>query len=173
MLVLAAAMVGLLAMACGDDDGTVSGSASGSGSGSGVASGSGSGVAGCELAGSGATDVTVTLQEWSVEAAESSVTAGDVRFVAKNEGEEPHELVVVRADSPDELTVEDGKVAEDALPDGALIGEIEPFPAGQTCERSFELAAGNYVLFCNIVEQEDGRLESHFENGMRTQLVVS
>ena len=160
------AVLALGTAACGDDDGGGSGSAS--------ASASASGVSACEPVGEGGgTQVAVTLDEWSVGAAPLSVPAGDVTFVAENAGEEPHELVVVEAASADELTVVDGKVDEEALPEGALVGEIEAFPAGETCDGTFELAAGEYVLFCNIAEeQEGGALESHFEEGMVTSFTV-
>ena len=36
----------------------------------------------------------------------------------------------------------------------------------------FKLAPGRYILFCNIVEIEEGEWESHFNEGMRTVLIV-
>ena len=64
---------------------------------------------------------------------------------------------------------------EDELEEGAFIGEIEAFPAGETCEGTFELPeAGDYILFCNIVETlEDGSVESHFEEGMVTTVTAA
>ena len=157
---------GALAAACGDDDRDTA-------SGSGTGTGSASGVAACEPVGSGGTELAVTLDEWSVTLAEDSAAAGLIRFAGDNEGDEAHELVIVRAESADDLPVEAGKVAEDGLANGAFVGEIEAFPAGETCEGSFELAAGTYVLFCNIVEKEEGgELESHFQQGMHTTLRV-
>jgi hypothetical protein len=85
-----------------------------------------------------------------------------------------HELVVVAAGSADELTVVDGQVDEEALPEGAFVGEVEGFPSGETCDGTFDLAAGDYVLFCNIVETEaDGTIESHYEEGMVTEFSVA
>ena len=165
-------LAAVLLAGCGDDD-SGDPTASGSGSASGSASASASGVAECEPVGSGGTEVPVTLDEWSVTVEGDSVEAGDVRFVIDNTGDEAHELVVVQADAADELPVADGQVVEDELPAGAFIGEVEAFPAGDSCEGSFELTAGRYVLFCNIVEEEDdGQVESHFEQGMHTTLEV-
>jgi hypothetical protein len=116
----------------------------------------------------------VTLSEWTVDPSPSSVTAGKTDFRAVNRGTEVHELVIVKGDQPAALPVKDGAVDEDALPKGAFIGEIEDVPAGDVCVGTFELAAGPYVLFCNIVEKEpNGELESHYQNGMRTALAVT
>ena len=117
--------------------------------------------------------VSVTLTEFSVAPEPASVGAGEVTFDLRNEGAEPHELVVVRAGSPAELTVVDGRVDEDALPAGAFIGEVEAFAGGETCEGTFDLAAGSYVLFCNLVEEEGDEMESHFEEGMATAFQVT
>ena len=120
----------------------------------------------------GGRPVAVTLAEFSVAPEPASVAAGEVTFDLRNAGAEPHELVVVRAASPAELAVVDGRVDEDALPAGAFIGEVESFAAGETCEGTFELTTGRYVLFCNLVEEEDGDVESHFSEGMAATLEV-
>ncbi|MGH2702687.1 MAG: hypothetical protein ACRDJB_00250 [Actinomycetota bacterium] len=172
--------------ACGDDDGagvrdlggSASGSGSGSGSGTGSASGSGSAsaVAECEPVGdSTAADstVAVTLDEWSVTPESESAAAGAVTFDVSNEGEDAHELVVVRADDAASLPLGDEEtVDEEGLEAGAFIGEVEAFPAGESCEGTFDLEPANYVLFCNIAEQEDGEIENHFQNGMATEFTV-
>lgn len=135
--IVACALV-LGAGACGTDDGTgvrtIDGEGSESGSASSTGSGSGSGsaaAAACVPVGEGGgTPVAVGLGEWSVTPEPAEVEAGEVTFTADNAGAEVHELVVVAAGSPDELTVVDGQVDEAALPEGAFIGEIEGFPAG-------------------------------------------
>jgi hypothetical protein len=99
--------------------------------------------------------------------------AGNVAFAIDNAGEEPHEFVVVQGDSIEDLpTDDDGALDEGALDSGALIGEVEPFPGGESCEGTFELEAGDYVLLCNIVEEEDGEVESHLAEGMATTFSV-
>lgn len=192
--VAAAAVVLVLAVAaCGsDDDGAdvrssgpgasgSSGSGSGSGSASAPASGSGSGSAvatecqaidGTNGVADADTTVDVTLDEFSITLASDTGTAGAVGFVAANAGAEPHEIVIARG-VPDDITVVDGAPDEVALGD-ALVGEIEAFAAGQTCEGTYELEAGDYVLFCALVEEEaDGTIESHYEEGMVTTFTVS
>jgi hypothetical protein len=102
------------------------------------------------------------------------VPAGTITFDANNTGEDAHELVVVRADDPEALPrAADGTVDEEKLPEGAFIGEIEAFPAKQTCTGTFTLTPGRYALFCNILETEaDGTKENHYTNGMRTSFDV-
>ena len=176
----------LLLAGCGSDDGagvrnvdgtqSPSGSGTASGSGTGSASGTASGqaAAACKPVGDAATSdatIAVELKEWAVLPARADVPAGTVTFEARNTGEDAHELVVVRVTDPASLPLAaDGTVDEDKLPEGAFVGEIEAFPAKQRCTGTFELAAGGYALFCNILETEaDGAKENHYANGMRTR----
>jgi hypothetical protein len=190
-LVLVAVLV-LAGAACGsDDDGSdvrnigeessESGSGSGSGSGShasGSESASGSASApadGCHvedgIEATDAAEVHAALGDFSIEVDTDSVTADAVTFEAENVGEHDHELAVVRADDAESLpTDDDGAVDLEALGDD-VIGEIEAFPAGETCEGTFELEAGDYVLLCNLVEH--GGEEVHFELGMHTTFSVT
>jgi hypothetical protein len=172
-------VLALLLAGCGSDDGAGvrnggGQSASASGSGSGTASGQ---AAACKPVGdAGSSDATIAVQlkEWSVLPARADVPAGAVTFDADNTGTDAHELVVVRADDPATLPLAaDGTVDEDKLPEGAFVGEIEPFPAKQHCTGTFQLTAGRYALFCNILETEaDGTKENHYANGMRTAFEV-
>lgn len=120
------------------------------------------------------TTLRVTLQEFAVLPAESSAPAGQVTFEVENTGPaDPHEFVVIRTDlAPDALPIgEDGGVDEEG--EGIeVLGEIEEFPVGETMSRNFDLEAGNYVFICNIVEEEDGELEAHYQLGMRTAFTV-
>jgi hypothetical protein len=171
----------LLLAGCGSDDGSgvrngqaASASGGGSASGSGTASGQAAACKPVGDAGSSEATIAVELKEWSVLPARADVPAGTVTFDANNTGAEAHELVVVRADDPAGLPLAaDGTVDEDKLPEGAFVGEIEPFPAKQHCTGTFQLAAGRYALFCNILETEaDGTKENHYANGMRTRFEV-
>lgn len=184
------------------DGGSVSGSASGSSSASGPGSASGSASGGgsaseseaASASGSGSgsglavddcvpgdvsgadTSVEVDLVEWDVIPDPDEVSAGTIAFLTSTESAvEPHELVIARGDDPEGLpTDDDGAVDESQLAEGDLIGEIEAYPAGTTCEGAFDLPAGDYVLFCNIVEtEEDGTVEAHYAQGMTTGFTVT
>ena len=151
--------------------GTGTGTGTGTGSGTGTASGTGEFPEGVvEPKPQGATQVDVTLTEWSVTPTPTSAPAGEIYFLASNEGEDPHELVVVKSDlDPADLPVEDGAVVEDELD---FRGEIEGFASGTQASGVFDLEAGRYVLFCTIVEEVNGELESHYELGMHTEFTV-
>jgi uncharacterized cupredoxin-like copper-binding protein len=123
--------------------------------------------------GGGATTVTVALQEWAVVPASDSAPAGDITFEVTNDGpEDIHEFVILKTDlEPGELpTDENGAVTEEG--EGIeVIDEIEDIPVGETQELTANLAAGSYVLLCNIWDEEEG--EAHYTMGMRTAFSVT
>jgi hypothetical protein len=55
---------------------------------------------------------------------------------------------------------------ETQIPEDDQLGEIEDIESGDSQTLTLDLDAGDYVLFCNIVEEEDGEVESHFAEGM-------
>ncbi len=120
----------------------------------------------------GPTVVNVTLGEWSVAPSVTTAKAGKVTFNASNAGPaDAHELVIVKTDLGllDLPTGADGKVDEE----GAgldMIGEIEEFAVGATGTVTFDLAAGNYLLICNIVDAEG---DAHYGKGMSAKFTVN
>jgi uncharacterized cupredoxin-like copper-binding protein len=124
-------------------------------------------------AGEGA-EVGITLQEWAVVPETMSISAGTVTFDVENIGpQDPHELVVVRTDiaAIDLPTREDGGFDEEAA-GVTVIGEIEEFAPGTSASATFELEPGHYVFLCNLVEEEEGQLESHYQQGMWVDIEV-
>lgn len=177
--------------ACADDgasvrsSGTASGSGSGSASGTGAHSGSasgtgthsGSGVAGCAPVGAGRladAEVHVELDEWRVSPDTDGVAAGTIEFEITNAGEDEHELAITRGRSADALPLDDDETVEiPALEDqGLFVGEVEAFPPGEECTGTFDLEPGRYVLFCNLIHEEEEGVENHFQEGMATEFVV-
>jgi len=109
--------------------------------------------------------VNVDLDEWSIAPDVSSVAAGDIEFVAANIGAVEHELVILKTDlAADALPVSGGRVDEHGA-GVEEIGEIEEFGAGATESATFTLAAGDYVLICNIA--------GHYEEGMTAAFAVT
>lgn len=141
-------MLGLAA--CGDDDDDASGDGDG-----------------------GASVVGVVLTDGDLELDPTSADAGSVEIVAKNQGLDLHDLVIVKGDDPAALPVnEDGAVIEGDLPEGDFIGRIEVVDAGTEESALFDLDAGSYIIFCNIV-QATVPPRSHFQDGMVDTLTVT
>ncbi len=165
MAIAVAAACALLAGACGDDADEVAGAPAGP-------------FTGCEIV-SGSADTPVAtlrgeLGDYVVGLSAGTVKAGAVRFEARNVGQRPHELVVVKgADVASLPRDKDGSMAEEKLPDLALAGEIEEFPTGEACAGTFDLEPGSYVVFCNLVEKVGGTKVVHLQKGMATTLTVT
>jgi uncharacterized cupredoxin-like copper-binding protein len=119
-----------------------------------------------------ATQVDITLQEWAVAPGQPSVAAGKIYFLAENKGpEDAHEFVIIRSDlGPLDLPFEDNKVPEDKVD---IVDEIEPFAPDSSASITVDLTAGKYLLICNITEEEDGEIESHYKKGMVAAFTVN
>jgi hypothetical protein len=117
--------------------------------------------------------VKIKLFEFGVRSSLPFVAEGKVTFGVKNIGTEEHEFVVVRVDPDTELpTKADGSVDEEAIPESDGIGELEGIKPKKTKSLTKKLDADDYVLFCNIVEDEDGTTVSHYAEGMHRNFTV-
>lgn len=132
------------------------------------------GFTACDDNGDGGETVDVVLSEFIIEPDPTEAAAGEIDFETDNQGGEVHEFVVVRAPSAEDLPTDaDGAVDEDQIPEADQLGEIEDIEAGDSPTLTVDLKTGDYVLFCNIVEEEDGEVESHFVEGMHTTFAIS
>jgi uncharacterized cupredoxin-like copper-binding protein len=124
-------------------------------------------------AGGGGTTVPVTLQEWSVLPASDSAPAGSVTFQVTNTGpEDVHEFVVLKTDlDAGALPVDETGAVTEAGEGIEVIDEIEDVAVGATPELTVTLAAGKYVLLCNIYDETEK--EAHYKMGMRTPFTVT
>lgn len=118
--------------------------------------------------------IKVTLTEWALIPDKASAPAGNVTFDVTNAGTLfKHEFVVIKTDlDPADLAVDATGKVDEAGAGIEFIGEVEELEIGATETASFDLAAGNYVLICNIVEAAGGH-ESHYNEGMRTAFTVN
>ena len=110
------------------------------------------------------TTLQVVLKEWSITgdtgAAIPSVKAGEVNFDVRNDGNVPHELVVIKTDTdPANLPRKDGDADE-----SGSVGEVDNVVAGETKAGTLNLQPGTYAIICN--------LPGHYKQGMHTQLTV-
>ena len=106
-------------------------------------------------------DVAVRMQDYKVLLSVTTVKPGSVRFGIKNEGGLEHSFELLRTDLPfDKLpTTPDAKAKEDGL-----VKQIKSIPVGKVSVITADLAAGKYVVICNI--------PGHYQLGMRAALTV-
>jgi hypothetical protein len=122
----------------------------------------------------------VTLQEFSITAHPGLVQAGKVTLVVDNVGSITHELVLIRAASVAALPRVTkaggeravGAIDEEAIPERDKMGETGDVPARTSVTKTFNLAAGTYVMFCNIDNKTGSTVRNHFKSGMVTTLIV-
>jgi hypothetical protein len=119
--------------------------------------------------------VTVTLQEFTMTPRPDQVKAGTVRITVHNAGSVTHEMVLVHASSIAALprvavaTADRavGDIDEEVIPAADKMGETGDVKPGQTVVKTFTLAQGTYVMFCNIDQKNaDGSVLNHFQHGM-------
>ncbi len=105
--------------------------------------------------------VNVELGEFFVTPDVAEIEAGSVTFNTNNVGAIPHELAIIKTDTPvDELPVADAMVDEGEV--GGMVSRIDQFDAGLTVAETFELEAGAYALICNIPGHYDGGMFAEF-----------
>jgi uncharacterized cupredoxin-like copper-binding protein len=112
------------------------------------------------------TPVNVLLKDFEVQQDAAVVPAGTVSFRIRNQGPTSHEYVVVRTDrAPDKLPLQrDGLTVDEEGPGMDLVDEAEALDIDDRQTLVLDLAAGHYVMYCN--------LEGHYLGGMHAALTV-
>jgi uncharacterized cupredoxin-like copper-binding protein len=122
--------------------------------------------------GGGGNKVDVTLSNFMIDLGKTSAKSGDVSFDIKNNGPSVHEFVVFKTDlAPDQLPTKEENGVTIVDEEGAgveAIDEKEDIPVDSSTSLTVNLAAGKYVLICNI--PDDG---GHYEQGMHVAFTVS
>ncbi len=106
-------------------------------------------------------DTSDTVQFLKVDP--TSVKAGKVTFTFTNNGTRQHEMIVLKTDEKADALVID--TATNRVSEDASVGEISETDKGKVVTQTFDLAAGNYVLVCNI--------EKHYGQGMYSSFTVT
>lgn len=116
-------------------------------------------------AGSAGNPVAVFLRDFAIDANPSSVAAGPVTFQIANTGAIQHSFFIVGPTGlqADQLPSDDGGQTVDVEEVGEK-GELSGIGAGSAATLNATLAAGNYVLICNI--------STHYSSGMRIAFTV-
>jgi uncharacterized cupredoxin-like copper-binding protein len=96
-----------------------------------------------------------------------------VTFQVTNTGpEDVHEFVVLKTDlDPGALPVDANGAVTESGAGIEVVDEIEDIPVGETQSLTVTLAAGKYVLLCNVYDETDK--EAHYKMGMRAQFEVT
>lgn len=104
--------------------------------------------------------------EMAIKLDHASMPAGQITFHVVNSAmNTPHEMVLVKADSPDAKLAVDAatnRVNEKAL---TSEGEVGGLKAGQSGDLSVKLEPGNYMLICNV--------KGHYAAGMHIAFTVT
>ena len=102
----------------------------------------------------GANDEAFVLNEWTITPPTSTLHAGKVKITAHNIGSETHELVIIRTSDAASLPKKaDGSIDEDKIPEADKPGEIPDVAMGKTVTKTIDLAAGDYIAICNLVDK--------------------
>jgi hypothetical protein len=112
------------------------------------------------------TPVNVLLEDFTLRRDVDVVPAGTVRFRILNQGPTTHELSVIRTDrAPDKLPLQrDGLTINEDAPGMDFLDEAEGLDIGDRRTLALRLAAGSYVLYCNM--------EGHYLGGMHAAFTV-
>jgi uncharacterized cupredoxin-like copper-binding protein len=109
-----------------------------------------------------ASAINAELVDWKINLDNATGKAGSITFNVSNKGANTHEFVVVQTDlAADKLPVTGNLVDEAAFTPVDEIEDIEPNAAPTL---TVTLAAGHYVILCNI--------EEHYGKGMHADLTV-
>jgi uncharacterized cupredoxin-like copper-binding protein len=112
------------------------------------------------------TPVNVRLEDFKVRRDAAVVSAGTVSFRILNQGPTTHQFIVVRTDrAPDKLPLQrDGLTVNEDAPSIHPVEEVEGLDIDDRETLNLDLAAGQYVMFCN--------LEGHYLGGMHAAITV-
>lgn len=164
LLVSALAVVALLAAGCSSDDDDAGGDAAGET----TAVLETTTTVAAEPA---ALDVTSTDFAYALDA--GSVPAGLVAVTQDNEGEESHQVTLLRLEdgqTADQLAEALGSGGDTAAAPEAYAGGPNSTPPGGSDTTTVDLTEGDYALIC-FIPSADG--ESHFQKGMVGSLTVT
>ena len=117
----------------------------------------------------GPAKIDVALTTYKITMSKTSAKSGDIVFHVHNDATDlTHEFVIFKTDLPEDqlpLTAEDAVDEEGA---GVThIDEVEVEP-GQAADLAVNLAPGNYVMICNINDNN----EQHYMHGMHQAFTV-
>jgi hypothetical protein len=129
-------------------------------------------LAACSGSTPSASAVEVTLREWAMVAAPTSVPHGTVTFLARNDGpNDVHELMIIRTDlDPSALPIDEHRAVVESAGGIEVVADLEDIPVGGMRDVTLDLKRGRYVLLCNVYSADED--EAHYAEGMWTAFTV-
>jgi len=120
----------------------------------------------CSATTSPAARQTITLSEWKVDVAATTLRAGQATFTIVNAGTMAHELLVFRSDlEPSAYPTDSAGIKEDD-PAITKVSDGDSIAPGSSLSRTVDLTSpGKYMFVCN--------LPGHFKLGMHTLVTVT
>ena len=117
----------------------------------------------------GPSKVDVALTTYKITLSTDSVSAGQIIFHVHNDATDlKHEFVIFKTDlAPDQLPLTAESTVDESGAGVTHIDEVE-VEAGQSADLTVTLEPGNYVLVCNINDNN----EMHYMHGMRIAFTV-
>ena len=121
------------------------------------------------LSACGPAKIDVALTTYKINMSATDARAGDIVFHVHNDATDlTHELVIFKTDLPADQLPMNGEGAVDEEGAGVThIDEVE-VEAGQAADLAVNLEAGNYVMICNINDNN----EMHYTHGMYQAFTV-
>jgi len=108
--------------------------------------------------------VNAALTDMKISLDRTSIPAGQITFVVKNNGAVVHELVVIQTDvAQDKLAMDMDEAGK--MDETGNVGETGDVGAGESKTFSVTLPAGHYVLMCNEI--------GHYGSGMHMTFMVN
>lgn len=117
----------------------------------------------------GPTKIDVALTTYKIEMSATSARSGDIVFHVHNDSTDLlHEFVIFKTDLPEDQLPLNSEGAVDEEGAGVThIDEVE-VEIGQAADLAVNLEPGNYVLICNINDNN----EMHYQHGMHVAFTV-
>ena len=107
-------------------------------------------------------NLIVDMKEYAITLSVPTVKAGVVKIGIRNQGTMVHDFDLIKTDlAPDKLPID--TAAAKAKTDG-LVKQMINIAVGRATTLSADLAAGHYVIICNVA--------GHYQLGMRAELKV-
>lgn len=121
------------------------------------------------LSACGPAKIDVALTTYKINMSATDARAGDIVFHVHNDATDlTHEFVIFKTDLPaDQLPMNGEGAVDEEGPGVTHIDEVEVEP-GQAADLAVNLEAGNYVMICNINDNN----EMHYTHGMYQAFTV-